>query len=85
MGVTLEIMSTLDNPNYQEYFKNWARVWCQKASEQYIMLLLNNDVHSPAVLRANMQPRNFQEWYDAFDIKESDQMYIAPEKRISIW
>ncbi|MBR6308067.1 MAG: M13 family peptidase [Lachnospiraceae bacterium] len=85
MGVTLEIMHTLDNANFQEYFMNWARVWCIKAKEEYIQLLLANDVHSPAVLRANMSPRNFGEWYEAFGVTDKDQMYIAPEKRISIW
>ena len=85
MGVTLEIMHTLDNADFKEYFMNWARVWCQKAKEEYIQLLLANDVHSPAVLRANMAPRNFNEWYEAFDVTEKDQMYIAPDKRISIW
>ena len=85
MGVTLEIMHTLDNANFKEYFMNWARVWCIKAKEEYIQLLLANDVHSPAVLRANMSPRNFSEWYEAFGVTDKDQMYIAPEKRISIW
>ena len=85
MGVTLEIMHTLPDPDYQAYFKNWARVWCIKAKEEYIQLLLANDVHSPAVLRANMAPRNFPEWYEAFSVTEKDRMYIAPEKRISIW
>lgn len=85
MGVTLEIMHTLPDADYQAYFKNWARVWCMKAKEEYIQLLLSNDVHSPNVLRANMAPRNFPEWYEAFGVTENDQMYIAPEKRISIW
>ena len=85
MGVTLEIMHTLNNPDFKAYFINWAKIWCMKAQEQYIMLLLNSDVHSPAYLRANMNPRNFSEWYEAFDVKESDEMYIAPNKRINIW
>ena len=85
MGVTLEIMHTLGAPDFKAYFINWARVWCQKMKEEYIRLLLANDVHSPVVLRANMPPRNFSEWYEAFDVTESDGMYIAPEKRISIW
>ena len=49
------------------------------------MLLLNNDVHSPNKLRANITPRNFIEWYETFDVKETDQMYIAPENRLIIW
>ena len=85
MGVTLEIMHSLPEADYQAYFMNWARVWCRKAKEEYIQLLLANDVHSPNVLRANMQPRNFPEWYEAFGVTETDGMYLPPEKRISIW
>ena len=85
MGVTLEIMHTLDNADYKAYFINWARVWCRKAKEEYIRLLLSNDVHSPAELRANMPPRNFGEWYETFGVTETDKMYLAPEDRISIW
>ena len=85
MGVTLEIMHTLPDADFRAYFMNWARVWCQKAREEYIQLLLSNDVHSPTALRANMMPRNFPEWYEAFGVTEKDKMYIPPEKRISIW
>ena len=85
MAVTIAIMHTLENPDFQAYFKNWARVWCLKAKEEYIQLLLKNDVHSPAELRANVQVRNFDEWYEAFDVKETDQMFIAKDKRIVIW
>ncbi len=85
MGVTLEIMHTLPDADFQAYFINWARVWCMKAKEEFIQLLLTNDVHAPAVLRANMPPRNFSEWYAAFGVTADDGMYLAPEKRIGIW
>ena len=85
MAVTLAIMHTLDNPDFKAYFKNWARIWCLKAKEEYIQLLLKSDVHSPAELRANIQVRNFDEWYEAFDVKDTDLMYIPKEKRIIIW
>ncbi|MBR6359928.1 MAG: M13 family metallopeptidase [Lachnospiraceae bacterium] len=85
LGVTIEIMHTIENSSYKEFFMNWARVWCMKAKEEYIRLRLTNDVHSPNVLRANMAPRNFPEWYEAFGVTDKDKMYIAPEKRISIW
>ena len=52
---------------------------------QYLQMLLSVDVHGPCVLRANMPPRNFEEWYETFDVKETDGMYLAPEKRIVIW
>ena len=85
MSVTLDIMSNTEGVSYEEYFKNWARVWCQKAKPEFLQLLLSVDVHGPCVLRANMPPRNFPEWYKTFDVKETDQMYIAPDKRIVIW
>ena len=85
MAVTLEIMGKTENSSYEEYFTNWAKVWCLKAKPEYLQLLLNLDVHGPSVLRANMPPRNFDEWYKTFDVKETDQMYIAPEKRVVIW
>ena len=85
MSVTLDIMSKMETASYEEYFCNWARVWCQKARDEYRKLLLAVDVHGPTLLRANMPPRNFSEWYEAFGVTENDQMYIAPEKRIIIW
>ena len=85
MAVTLAIMGRTEGASYEEYFKNWARVWCIKAKPEYQQLLLNLDVHAPAILRANMQPRNFSEWYDTFGVKKTDKMYIAPGKRIIIW
>ena len=85
MAVTLEIMSKTEGASFEEYFMNWARVWCTKAKPEYSQLLLNLDVHGPAVLRANMQPRNFDEWYDTFKVKRTDKMYLAPSKRVIIW
>ncbi len=85
MSVTLDIMSRTAGASYEEYFYNWARVWCEKARPEFLQMILAVDVHGPAILRANIPPRNFNEWYTAFDVKETDQMYLAPEKRIVIW
>lgn len=85
VSVTLDIMSHMSDASYEEYFYNWARVWCQKAKEEYRKLLLSIDVHGPAILRANMPPRNFSEWYVAFGVTENDKMYLPPEKRVIIW
>ena len=85
MAVTLDIMSKTSNCSYKEYFENWAKIWCLKAKPEYLQLLLNLDVHGPNILRANMPPRNFSEWYEAFNVKKTDKMYIAPSKRVVIW
>ena len=85
MAVTLDIMSHTEGVSFEEYFTNWARVWCQKAKPEYQALLLQVDVHGPCYLRANMPPRNFPEWYTAFNVKKTDGMYLAPSKRVVIW
>ena len=85
MAVTLHIMAKMENPSYEEYFKNWARIWCTKAKPEFSQLLLSVDVHGPAILRANITPRNFDEWYKTFNVKKTDKMYIAPNKRVVIW
>ena len=56
MAVTLDIMSNSEGVSFEEYFTNWARVWCQKAKPEYQALLLQVDVHGPNYLRANMPP-----------------------------
>ena len=85
MAVTLDIMSHSEGVSFEEYFGNWARVWCQKAKPEYQALLLQVDVHGPAYLRCNMPPRNFPEWYATFNVKKTDEMYLAPSKRVVIW
>ncbi|MDE7112043.1 MAG: M13 family metallopeptidase, partial [Malacoplasma sp.] len=56
------------NPDYESFFKNYARVWAQKSRKEYEALLLTIDVHAPTYWRANMQPRNFNQWYDTFNV-----------------
>lgn len=85
MAATLDIMSRMSNADYEEYFLNWGRIWCIKAKPEYQTMLLSVDVHAPNLLRANMQPRNFDEWYETFGVKKTDKMYLSPSKRVHIW
>ncbi len=87
-GITSSIESLKrikENPDFQKFFINYARIWCIKQREEYTKLLLTVDVHGPAYYRANMQVRNFKEFYDAFNVKEADKMYLEPSKRVIIW
>ncbi|MDE6893862.1 MAG: M13 family peptidase [Malacoplasma sp.] len=80
---TLEREQT--NPDYENFFKNYARVWAQKSRKEYEALLLTIDVHAPTYWRANMQPRNFKQWYDTFNVVSTDKMYLPENKRVVIW
>ena len=87
-GVTSSLTSlkrVKPDADLKKFFINYARIWCQKSRPEYTKLLLTVDVHGPCYYRANMQVRNFEEFHKVFNIKETDKMYLAPEKRIIIW
>ena len=69
----------------QRFFMSWATVWRTKSRDEALRTQIKTDPHSPGMVRATQPLLNIQEFYDAFDIKEGDAMYLAPEKRVSIW
>ncbi|MGX7091827.1 M13 family metallopeptidase [Hutsoniella sourekii] len=85
LAVALEATKLEADADLAAFFINWARIWRQKARPEYQALLLAVDVHSPAPLRAQIQPQNFEEFHQVFDIQEGDGMYRRPEDRVVIW
>ena len=81
----LEASKKDNSHNYDEFFKNWARVWRQKSSKEYNQLLLTVDVHGPSILRANLQLSNLPEFQKFYQIEETDAMFLPKEKMVSIW
>ena len=69
----------------QRVFLGWAQVWREKIREDALRQRLVSDPHSPAVYRVNGTIRNIDGWYQAFDIKPGDKLYVAPEQRVRIW
>jgi predicted metalloendopeptidase len=69
----------------QRFFMGWAQVWPEKRREQESIRLLKIDPHSPGRFRANGAAVNQSAYYDAFGVKPGDGMYVAPDKRVSIW
>jgi endothelin-converting enzyme/putative endopeptidase len=69
----------------QRFFLSWAQVWRSMGREDDTRNRLDTDPHSPPEYRVNGVVPNIDEWYAAFDVKEGDKMYIAPEQRVRIW
>jgi putative endopeptidase len=69
----------------QRFFLGWAQVWRGKYRDKEAKRLLTVDPHSPAKFRANGAPVNVTEFYEAFDVKEGDGMYLPAEERVKIW
>ncbi len=43
------------------------------------------DEHGPNSIRGGFTFSLFDEFYDAFDIKEGDAMYVIPKYRVKLW
>ena len=69
----------------QRFFMGWAQVWRSKYREQRLVQLLKTDPHSPGEFRCNGVVVNLPGYYEAFDVKKGDRMYVAPDKRITLW
>ncbi len=69
----------------QRFFLAYAGVWAQNITEAEIRRLTTMDPHSLGEWRVNGALPLIDMWYDAFDIKPEDPMYVAPEKRVKIW
>lgn len=69
----------------QRFFLAYAQAWRSKVREGALRARLLTDPHSPAYYRVNGIVRNVDAWYDAFNVKPGDKLYIAPKDRVKIW
>ena len=69
----------------QRFYLAYARVWACNSTPEYIAMLVNSDVHSPARLRVMAALPMIDTWYEAFGIQPTDKMFIPKEKRALVW
>ena len=69
----------------QRLFLSWAAVWQAKVRPEMLLQRLATDPHSPAEFRCNQIVRNLPEFYAAFDVRESDALWLDEKQRVKIW
>ena len=69
----------------ERFFLSWAQSWKLAARTEEALRLLNIDPHSPPEFRCNQIARNLDLFYEAFDVTEDHELWLDPEKRVSIW
>jgi putative endopeptidase len=69
----------------QRVFFGWAQVWRGGARPDRLRQQLVSDPHSPPHERVIGPMRNVDAWYEAFNVKPGDPLYIPPEQRVRIW
>ncbi|MGB0597860.1 MAG: M13 family metallopeptidase [Rubripirellula sp.] len=69
----------------QRFFLGWGQIWRRLYREPELLKRLITDPHSPSEFRVNGIVRNMDAWYEAFEIKPTDPLYLKPEDRVRIW
>ncbi|WP_115461356.1 M13 family metallopeptidase [Winogradskyella aurantiaca] len=69
----------------QRFFMSWATIWRTLTRDDALRNQIMTDPHSPGQVRAVQPLKNVDAFYEAFDIKEGDAMFLPPEERVRIW
>jgi predicted metalloendopeptidase len=69
----------------QRIFMGLAQARRGKARDAALIAQVKSDPHSPSEFRVNGSLRNHPGFYEAFDVKPGDKMYLAPEERVIFW
>ena len=69
----------------QRFFLGYSLGWMMSERPEKIASQLLTDVHSPAKCRVNGPFPNVPDFYQAFNIKPGDKMYIADTARVHLW
>lgn len=69
----------------QRYFLGYALSWMGHARDESLAQQIKTDVHSPNFLRVNGPFSDVDAFYEAFNVKPGDKMYLADSLRAKIW
>lgn len=69
----------------QRFFLAYAGVWANNIRPEEVLNRTKSDVHSLGEWRVNGALPHIGAWYEAFGVTEKDPMYLAEDKRVSIW
>lgn len=69
----------------QRFFLAYAGVWGQNITEQEIRNRVKRDPHALGKWRVNGALPHVDAWYEAFNVKEGDQLFIPKKNRLDLW
>jgi putative endopeptidase len=69
----------------QRFFLGYSLGWMMQQRPERLADQLLIDVHSPAKYRVNGPFPNVAEFYEAFDVKPGDKMYLPDSLRVHLW
>lgn len=69
----------------RKFYQAYAEQWRAKYTPEYALRRRKDDVHSLAKERVNGTVMNTDRWYELFDVKFGNILYLTPETRARIW
>lgn len=69
----------------QRFFLAYAGVWAANITDEEIRNRTKSDPHALGRWRVNGALPHIDMWYDAFNVKPGDKMYIPKEQRLQLW
>ena len=86
-GIKAVLYMVHDAPDfdYDEFFRAYAALWRTQIDEDSELKMMDIDIHPLNFYRININLQQFEEFYDTYGIKPGDGMYLAEDKRVSVW
>ena len=73
------------NEDYEKLFSSYAKFWASEYLDSYTKILILEDTHSPDKIRVNAVLSSNDKFYEIYNIKKSDDMFINKEDRVKVW
>ncbi|MBI3367824.1 MAG: M13 family peptidase, partial [Burkholderiales bacterium] len=68
----------------RQFFIGFARAWRAKLRDDAMRSQATGNDHAPETYRV-ATVRNLDAWYEAFDVRPGQRLYLAPTARVRIW
>ena len=81
----LYLLEDVPDFDFDEFFRAYAALWRIQNTEEGEIAVMGIDIHPLNFYRININLQQFDRFYETYDIGPSDAMYLAIERRISVW
>ena len=85
MKVALKMAESIKDFDYKKFFEAYSNIFFAISTPEAEQIKVANNPHPLLYLRPNVTVQQFDEFYETYDVKEGDNMYLAPEDRILVW
>lgn len=73
------------NAQKRLFLESFANLWREKRTLSSYQEQQKVDVHANGICRINGVVCNHPDWYMLYDVRPNHKLYLAPERRVSIW